>query len=105
MAAEGVADDAQKEDATVKTSHSPSTGIGLPTILFVVFLVLKLTGHIDWSWWWVTAPLWGPLAFVLVGTGVIYAYFGIRDILDGIEGNRKFRQLQREFSDEKRDAP
>lgn len=27
-------------------------------ILFLVFLTLKLTGHIDWSWWWVTAPLW-----------------------------------------------
>ena len=26
--------------------------------VFIVFLVLKLTGVIDWSWWWVTAPLW-----------------------------------------------
>ena len=26
---------------------------------FIVFLVLKLVGVIDWSWWWVTAPLWG----------------------------------------------
>lgn len=28
-------------------------------LLFLVFLVLKLTAVIDWSWWWVTAPLWG----------------------------------------------
>lgn len=35
------------------------------TILFVVFLVLKLTGNIDWSWWWVTSPLWLPLAIVI----------------------------------------
>ena len=28
------------------------------TILFFIFLVLKLTGKIGWSWWWVTAPLW-----------------------------------------------
>lgn len=27
-------------------------------LLFIVFLVLKLTGVIDWSWWWVTSPLW-----------------------------------------------
>jgi len=36
------------------------------TILFVVFLVLKLTGDIDWSWWWVTSPLWLPIAAALV---------------------------------------
>lgn len=35
-----------------------SSGIGLPGVLFVVFLVLKLTGNIDWSWWWVTSPIW-----------------------------------------------
>jgi len=33
--------------------------------LFIIFLILKLTSVISWSWWWVTAPLWGPLAFVL----------------------------------------
>lgn len=31
--------------------------------LFLVFLVLKLLGYISWSWWWVTAPLWAPVAF------------------------------------------
>lgn len=29
-------------------------------ITFIVFLVLKLTDVIDWSWWWVTSPLWIP---------------------------------------------
>ena len=38
----------------------------LPTLLFIVFLILKLTGNIDWSWWWVTSPLWIPVAAVLV---------------------------------------
>ena len=37
---------------------SQSNGIGLCTVLFLVFLVLKLTGHITWSWWWVTSPVW-----------------------------------------------
>jgi hypothetical protein len=41
------------------------------TILFVVFLVLKLTGDIDWSWWWVTSPLWIPLALLLIIINVI----------------------------------
>lgn len=43
-----------------------STGIGLGTILFIVFLVLKLTNIIDWSWWWVTSPLWIPLVIALL---------------------------------------
>lgn len=39
--------------------------IGLGTILFLIFLVLKLTNYITWSWWWVTAPLWMPAAIVI----------------------------------------
>ena len=42
------------------------TGIGLGGILFVVFFILKLTGYIDWSWWWVTAPLWIPFAIAMI---------------------------------------
>lgn len=41
-------------------------GMGLGTILFIIFLVLKLAeiGTVaTWSWWWVTAPLWIPIAF------------------------------------------
>lgn len=54
-------------------------GIGLDTILFVVFLVLKLTDKIDWSWWWVTSPIWIPVALVLVVAiiaGIVSAIFG-----------------------------
>jgi hypothetical protein len=55
---------------------------GILTILFVVFLVLKLTGNIDWSWWWVTSPLWLPVAIlffvlgVLLMWGIIMLYSG-----------------------------
>ena len=47
-------------------SDSTSGGIGLTGLLFVLFLGLKLGHVIDWSWWWVFAPLWMPLALVLV---------------------------------------
>lgn len=43
-----------------------SAGIGLPGAVFLVFLILKLTDKIDWSWWWVTSPLWLLPAIVLV---------------------------------------
>lgn len=41
-------------------------------LLGIIFIVLKLTGHIAWSWWWVTAPLWG--GFVLLIVVIIIAY-------------------------------
>lgn len=40
--------------------------MSLPGAIFVVFLVLKLTSVIDWSWWWITAPLWGILALATI---------------------------------------
>lgn len=40
-------------------------GLGLCGVLFIVFLVLKLTGNIDWSWLWVTSPLWLPVFFAI----------------------------------------
>lgn len=46
-------------------------GIGFGGLLFLVFLVLKLTDVIDWSWWWVTAPLWIPVAIVLAGVACL----------------------------------
>lgn len=55
------------------------SGISFGTILFVVFLVLKLTHTIDWSWWWVTSPLWIPVLIVIaffVLAGIIAYIFG-----------------------------
>ena len=43
-----------------------SGGVGFLGLLAIVFITLKLTSVIDWSWWLVLAPLWGPIAFALV---------------------------------------
>lgn len=50
------------------------------SVLFIVFLVLKLTNVITWSWWWVTAPLWIPLGLgiaILVLVGLILGVFAL----------------------------
>ena len=47
-------------------------GIGLSGVLFIVFLVLKLCNVITWSWWWVTAPLWIPIALFIATCVVIF---------------------------------
>ena len=49
-----------------------SGGIGFAGLLAIVFIVLKLTKVITWSWWWVTCPLWLPWAIALVAI-IIYA--------------------------------
>ena len=35
-------------------------------VLLVAFIVLKLCGVINWSWWWVFSPVWIPLAIIAV---------------------------------------
>lgn len=38
----------------------------LPATVFIVFLILKLTHLIDWSWWWITSPLWIPITLAAI---------------------------------------
>lgn len=55
-------------------------GFGLGTIVFAIFLTLKLAevGQVaHWSWWWVTSPLWIPLAAVLAFLLVCVVIAGI----------------------------
>lgn len=37
-------------------------GVGFLGLLTIVFITLKLCNVINWSWWWVTSPLWGGVA-------------------------------------------
>ena len=46
--------------------NTNSGGIGFCGLLTIVFIVLKLTGYIAWSWIWVLAPIWIPLVVVFV---------------------------------------
>lgn len=59
------------------SDHKTSGGIGLTGAVFLVFLTLKLLGAIDWSWWWVTAPLWVPASVFLGIAFVCLAFAGL----------------------------
>lgn len=56
-----------------------SGGIGFCGLLTIAFVVLKLTGFIDWSWWWVWSPLWLPTAIFLLIAAVIFLVVMIRE--------------------------
>ncbi len=61
---------------------SAGGGMGLPTLLLIIFLILKLTHVIDWSWLWVLSPLWIPaslvvLFFIIIGIILLAALIGL----------------------------
>lgn len=56
-----------------------TTGVSGLFLLGILFVALKLTGYIDWSWWWVTLPFWGSIVLVI---GVILVILLIAIISD-----------------------
>ena len=50
----------------MSNSSNSSGGIGFLGILTIVFITLKLTKYIDWSWYWVLSPLWIPFVLVVL---------------------------------------
>lgn len=47
-------------------SNSSSGGVGFASLLTLAFIVLKLTGTITWSWWWVLSPVWITAGFAIL---------------------------------------
>ena len=59
-----------------KTSSSSSSGgIGFSGLLTVAFVVLKLTHFIDWSWWWVFAPVWISAIIAVVVLFILLCFY------------------------------
>ena len=54
-------------------------GIGICGLLGVVFITLKLCHVIDWPWVWVTAPLWIPIAFLILCVIVLAVIDSVND--------------------------
>lgn len=48
--------------------------MGFLEILSLIFIVLKLLGHVDWSWGWVLLPLWGSFALYFLILLRIFVY-------------------------------
>ena len=65
-----------------KTETSRSGGIGFCGMLTILFIGLKLTNYINWSWWWVLSPLWIPIAAALSIVAAITLIAGIFAIID-----------------------
>lgn len=55
-----------------------SMGTSPAFLLLLLFVGLKLTGFIDWSWWWVTSPLWLPICVLAVLAGGIGLFAALK---------------------------
>lgn len=62
------------------SSSSSSGGIGFTGLLTVAFVVLKLTGNIGWSWWWVLSPIWISTAVVAAILILFLAVFVAKEV-------------------------
>jgi hypothetical protein len=58
--------------------------IGFPQLLTLIFITLKLTGHISWSWWWVLAPVWAPVAVLLALAASCLVFAGLLTFIEKI---------------------
>ena len=70
----------------MSTKVESSGGIGFCGLLTIVFITLKLTHTIDWSWLWVLSPLWIPFALVLLIFLIILTVAAISAMFKGDEG-------------------
>lgn len=59
-------------------SSNHSGGIGFAGALLLLFIALKLTGFIAWSWWWVMSPLWISLVIVIL-VMALYLFILVRN--------------------------
>ncbi len=62
---------------TIKKGTDITISTSFLTVLGIVFVGLKLTGVIDWSWWWVLAPFWIPVALAVVILLVVLLAFSV----------------------------
>ena len=56
------------------TSTNQASGISFASLLAILFIGLKLTGVINWSWLWVLSPIWIPISIVLAIVITILAF-------------------------------
>jgi hypothetical protein len=71
----------------MSNNSAMQVGPGFPTLLFITFLVLKLCHVIDWSWWFVTAPLWVPIGLFLAVLLIVVIIWSLAMVIAAIWNN------------------
>lgn len=58
----------------MKNKEVTVRGMSVSSLLGIAFIVLKLCGVIQWSWWWVLAPFWIPFVLLIILLLIAIAY-------------------------------
>ena len=73
-------------------NNTSASGLGLGSVLTIIFIVLKLVGVIDWSWWWVVSP-----AMIEIGLTILLL-IGLKIYSDAIKKRRR-KERENKISD------
>lgn len=56
---------------------SSGGGVGIPTVIQIVFIILKVVGVIEWSWFWVLSPTWISILVVIFALLIFFIIWAI----------------------------
>lgn len=62
----------------MERNNNNSSGVSFTYLLTLLFIGLKLTGFIDWSWLWVLSPVWGMLVLAAIVFGCAWLWLKIK---------------------------
>lgn len=76
----------EKFEDKIENNDMSGGGIGFLGMLTILFIGLKLTNNIDWSWWWVLSPMWLPIAVVIGFLLLVGLFFLCSQLIKAIFG-------------------
>ena len=77
------------------SSKASGGGITFLGALTILFIGLKLTDYIDWSWFWVLAPTWMPIALLLGIIGVVLLVAAVAVGVEAVSSSGKSKKRNR----------
>lgn len=75
--------------------NNNSSGASVIGMLGVLFVTLKLTGCIGWSWWLVLLPFYGPAVIAVLVLGGFFALVAFVDYMAGREAGRRYNSFKK----------
>lgn len=68
------------------------SGIDFFGLLAVLFIGLKVTGYLDWSWFWVLSPIWIPFTFVIILIAIAALALSINKVIIRVKNKRRVKR-------------